>query len=107
MRRSLLALSALALGLTSAPGLAASYSASLETPATARFIDKDISWACGGATCTGATSESRPLVLCQGLAKHAGRIGRFAVNGRALDAAQLDRCNASAKGAKPADLANR
>lgn len=107
MRRPLLLLSALTMGVAAGPVFAAQYSASLEAPATAKFIDKDISWTCGGATCTGATAESRPLVLCQGLAKQAGRIGQFSVNGRALDAGQLDRCNASAKGAKQTDLANR
>ena len=88
-------------------GLAATYSANLEQPATGRLIDRDISWRCAGATCTGATTESRPLVLCQGLAKQAGRVGSFSVNGRPLDTAQLDRCNASAKGAKAQELANK
>ena len=89
------------------PAIAASYSANLEQPATGRFIDRDISWRCAGATCTGATTESRPLVLCQGLAKQAGRIGSFSINGRPLDTAQLDRCNASAKGVKTQELANK
>lgn len=101
-----LALAALAIGFAS-PALAASYSANPEQPATGRFIDRDISWSCGGATCMGATTESRPLVLCQGLAKQAGRLGSFTVNGRPLDTAQLDRCNASAKGAKAQELANK
>jgi hypothetical protein len=106
MNRSMLIVTALASGLA-APAAAASYSASLEQPATGRFIDRDISWRCGGATCTGATSESRPLVLCQGLAKQAGRIGSFSVNGRSLAADQLERCNASAKAGKSAELAKR
>ena len=98
---------ALAVGVAAAPAIAANYSANLEQPATGRFIASDIRWQCGGATCTGATSESRPLVLCQGLAKQAGRIGSFAVNGRPLAADQLERCNASAKAAKSSELANR
>ena len=98
---------ALAIGATATPAFAATYSADLEQPATGRFIASDISWQCNGATCTGATSESRPLVLCQGLAKQAGRLGSFTVNGRPLDTAQLDRCNASAKGAKAQELANK
>ena len=98
---------ALALGATATPLVAASYSANPEQPVTGRFIAPDISWQCGGALCTGATSESRPLVLCQGLAKQAGRLGSFAVNGRPIDTAQLDRCNASAKGAKAQELARK
>ena len=97
----------LAIGATAAPAFGASYSASLEQPATGRFIAADISWKCGGATCTGATTESRPLVLCQGLAKQAGRLGSFTVNGRPLAADQLERCNASAKASKGNELANR
>jgi hypothetical protein len=101
-----LAITALAL-VFAMPAAAASYSATPEQPATGRFIDRDISWQCAGATCTGATAESRPLVLCQGLAKQAGRLGSFTVNGRPLDTAQLDRCNASAKGVKVQELANK
>jgi hypothetical protein len=36
-------------------------------------------------------------VLCQSLAKRAGRIESFVVNGRALADGDLARCNASAK----------
>jgi len=35
--------------------------------------------------------------LCQSLAKHAGRIDRFAVDGREFSAAELDKCNTAAK----------
>ena len=90
-----------------APAAAASYSASLEQPATGRFIDRSISWRCGGATCTGATGESRPIVLCQGLAKKAGRISSFTVDGRPLAADQLERCNAWAKAGKATEVARR
>lgn len=98
---------ALAIGLAATPVMAASYSAGLAEPATGRVIAPDISWQCNGATCTGATSESRPLVLCQSLAKQAGRIGSFTVNGRPLAADQLERCNASAKAGKATELAKR
>jgi hypothetical protein len=76
---------------------ASTYSATLATPASARFIARDISWNCAGATCEGATDESRPLVLCQSLAKRAGRVENFLVDGRAVAPADLERCNASAK----------
>jgi hypothetical protein len=36
-------------------------------------------------------------VLCQSLAKRAGHIDSFIVDGRGFTAAELDRCNASAK----------
>jgi hypothetical protein len=36
-------------------------------------------------------------VLCQSLARRAGHIDRFLVDGRAFSQAELDRCNASAR----------
>lgn len=94
MFRPILALFALAVA---APTSAASYSAALSTPASQRIIARDIVWSCGPAACQGSSDESRPLVLCQSLAKHAGHVDSFLVDGRAFTAAELDRCNASAK----------
>jgi hypothetical protein len=103
MLRPLFALSAIA--LTTAPAAAASYSAKLSVPTSERFIARDIVWACGPAACQGATQESRPAVLCQSLAKRAGRIESFLVDGHALSQSELDRCNASAKAARTQSLA--
>jgi hypothetical protein len=86
-----------ALGLVAVPATAASYSAKLAVPTTERFIARDIVWACGAAACQGSTQESRPAVLCQSLAKRAGKVDSFLVDGRAFTAAELDKCNASAK----------
>lgn len=96
MRHSILTLAALAMGLSS-PALASSYSANLAAPATARIIARDIVWNCGPAACQGATDNGRPVVLCQSLAKRAGRVDSFLVDGRALSAAELDQCNKLAK----------
>ena len=94
MFRSLLALSAiLAVG---APAVAASYSAKLATPLTQRLIASDITWMCGADACQGSTAESRPIVLCESLAKHAGRIDSFLADGRAFTPTELDKCNAGA-----------
>jgi hypothetical protein len=102
MLRPMLALSML---ITALPAAAATYSAKLAVPASGRIIARDIVWNCGPDACQGATDESRPLVLCQSLAKRAGRIGSFIVDGRAVSLAELDRCNASAKSPKTSDLA--
>jgi hypothetical protein len=83
--------------LVAAPAAAANYSATLTSPASGRFIARDITWNCGAAACQGATEESRPVVLCQSLAKRAGRIASFLVDGRAFTADELARCNASAR----------
>ena len=45
---------------------------------------------------SGSTDTSRPLVICQDLAKRAGRLESFVADGRALGAAELDKCNARA-----------
>ena len=95
MLRPLFALSAIA--LAAAPAAAASYSAKLAAPTTERFVTRDITWNCGPAACQGSTQESRPLVLCQSLAKRAGKLDSFLVDGRALNAAELASCNALAK----------
>ena len=92
-----------AVTIAASPAFAAtSYSAKpAAAPAAKRIIGKSISWSCDAGTCLGATEASRPMVLCQDLAKRAGRIEAFAVDGRALAAAELDKCNASARNAAP------
>ena len=96
-----------AAALLSAPAVAGTYSAKpIVAPAAAKIIGKDISWVCGADTCKGSTDASRPLVLCEDLAKRAGRLQSFVVDGRALSSAELDKCNASAKGGAPKALAN-
>lgn len=94
MLRTVQALSLLI--LAAAPATAANYSAKPVSPASeTRIATRDILWSCGPQVCVGATPNSRPLVLCQGLAKKAGRLESFAVNGRAIAPAELERCNAS------------
>ena len=96
MFRPLIALTA---AFAAAPASAAVYSATPVTaPADAQIVARDVAWACAGQSCTGSTSNGRPLVVCQALAKKAGRIASFSVDGRAFAAAELERCNASAKG---------
>jgi hypothetical protein len=92
--------------IASTPAVAATYSAKpAVVPAASRIIAGDISWNCGPDACKGSTEESRPAVLCQGLAKRAGPLTSFVANGRAFGAAELAKCNASAKGGASARLA--
>ena len=102
MLRPIFALSAL---MAAVPAGAATYSAKLAVPASGRVIARDIVWNCGPDACQGATDESRPLVLCQSLAKRAGRVETFIVDGRAVGSAELARCNASAKPPETSHLA--
>ena len=105
MLRSILAFSALAVTATAAA--ASSYSAKPAAPTTERFVTRDITWNCGPNACQGSTDESRPVVLCQSLAKRAGQIDSFLVDGRALAAADLAKCNAAAKAAPSKALASQ
>ena len=87
-----------AAALIGTPAVAATYSAKPAVqPETARIIARDISWNCGPAACLGRTQESRPSILCEGLAKRAGRLDNFVADGRAFGQAELAKCNASAK----------
>ena len=103
MLRSALVFAAMA--ITAAPAAAASYSATLTTPANGHIVARDINWACGTDGCQGATAESRPAVLCQALAKRAGKVDSFLVDGHALTATELEQCNAAAKAAPNQALA--
>jgi hypothetical protein len=86
-----------ALALVAAPAGASTYSAKLAVPTNERIIARDIIWACGTDACQGATDESRAAVLCQSLARRAGKVDSFIADGRAFAAAELDRCNSAAK----------
>ena len=105
MFRPLLALATTLVAV--APAAAATYSAKPAIPTSERIIVRDITWQCGPAACQGNTAESRPAVLCQGLAKKAGRIESFLVDGRAFTPVELERCNASAKPAPTSALASQ
>jgi hypothetical protein len=92
--------------LIAAPAFAGTYSAKpVAAPTAGKIIGKDISWTCAGGSCRGSTEASRPLVLCQDLAKHAGRIESFTADGQALSAEQLAKCNTAAKGGDAPALA--
>ena len=91
MARMLVLLAALA---AAAPAAAATYAGKPATPASeAKFVGRDIVWSLAGDTYRGSTEESRPQVLCQSLAKRAGRLESFTVNGRAFADAELAKCN--------------
>jgi len=94
--------------LAPAAASAATYSASPVTPVAAKHIvARGVAWACGPEACRTSTDTSRPILLCQGFAKKAGRLESFTVDGRAMAAAELDKCNSAARdGAAPALAAN-
>ena len=94
MIRSLVLLTVLPVA---APASAATYAGKPVTPvAEAKFVGRDIVWTKSGERYQGSTNESRPLVLCQSLAKRAGRLESFTVDGRAFAEPDLAKCNAVA-----------
>ena len=89
-----------------APAFAGIYSAKpVASPTAAKIIGKDISWTRVGDSYRGSTESSRPLILCQGLAKRAGRLESFVADGKPLPAEQLAQCNTAAKDGATAELA--
>ena len=81
-----------------APAFAGTYSAKpVAAPAASKIIGKDISWNCSADGCRGSTEASRPLIICEDLAKRAGRIESFAADGKELSTEQLAKCNSAAR----------
>lgn len=80
----------------SAAGGGAYYRAELAGPASAaRFVARDVVWACKGTSCIAGQGNSRPLIMCSSLVKAAGPVASFVANEKALDADELARCNAA------------
>jgi hypothetical protein len=103
MSRTFVLLAAL---VAAAPVSAATYAGKPAAPASeAKFVARDIVWANAGGIYQGSTNESRPLVLCQSLAKRAGRLDSFTVNGKAFADAELAKCNTAAPAASTAAVA--
>ena len=79
-----------------APG--GQYRAEPATPPTAaRLIVRDLVWKCGAAGCVAPRGNSRPAIDCSALAHELGTLRSFTVEGRALDPAALEKCNARAR----------
>lgn len=90
--------SILGLALFATPALAVPYfkAEPAAKPAEARLVLRDTMWKCGDASCTAGRSNSRPAVVCAVLAKEVGSLRSFTVEGTALTAEELEKCNARA-----------
>ena len=85
--------------LIAGPAAAANYVGKPVAPTSeGKLVARDIVWNLAGGAYKGSTSESRPLVLCQSLAKKAGKLESFTVDGQAFAEADLAKCNAVAPG---------
>jgi hypothetical protein len=78
---------------------AVKYRAELASPAAQnRFAVRDLVWKCAeGTACVAPQGTSRPVVECAALARQVGELRTFSVAGRALSAAELEKCNARAR----------
>ena len=94
MSRFILAIAAASIAV---PAVAGTYTARPASEPTGRIVTRDVLWASEAGVLTGRTEESRPTIICQGLAKRVGRLDRFDVDGRAFGPAELAKCNAYAK----------
>jgi hypothetical protein len=82
---------------TPASAFAPQYRAALAAPSSAtRFVVRDLLWDCAGADCIAAQGGGRPAIDCAALARRAGALRSFSVDGRPLADADLQKCNARA-----------
>ncbi len=64
------------------------------TTAKDRVISDGTAWVCGPTKCIAAKTRARPLRVCRGLHGNVGTISSFIVDGEAMSAEQLAKCNA-------------
>lgn len=94
------ALPAIALSFIALPAMAAAaplMNATTEAGADGRIITRGAAWNCTDGECKTASDASRPKVLCERLVKEVGALTSFSINGEAMDADALAKCNAKAK----------
>lgn len=94
--------------LLAAPAFAGTptYQAMPQQPATGNVVVADNLWTCGTGGCTAGAVSARPAIACQQVVRKLGRLSAFNVDGRALDADALAKCNARAKGGDTAVAKN-
>lgn len=94
-----LAYTALTFGVAAAPapaeaaGNTAYYRAELAQPVEAGVeVVRGTAWSCKGTVCVAAKGTSRPAIMCQRLAGKKGEIVSFKIEGEALPAEDLAKC---------------
>ncbi len=100
MTKALALVLSLAFGSISAPALAGPiyYRAQpVAVPAEPRLIAGDSLWRCGSNECVARASHSRPARVCGALVRAIGPLRSFSAGGRPLSAAELGKCNGSAR----------
>ncbi len=72
------------------------WSAGLSTPLDSprSAIVNSVMWKCAGDQCSAPAQDSRPVMVCQKVAKKFGPVTRFASPAGPLSADELAKCNA-------------
>jgi hypothetical protein len=102
--RTLAAVAAISVSIFAGQALAdGRIAVALDAPVAAKtkVVAGGAVFVCEGAECVSAQAPSRALtaVACKALAKEVGRVSAFGGETKSLDADDLTRCNAAAKGA--------
>jgi len=89
---------ALTFGVATAPAPANAfdghyYRAEFNQPVEAGTeVIRGTAWACKGNVCVANKGTSRPVIMCQRLAKKMGDVATFTVEGEALEGKKLAKC---------------
>lgn len=93
----LIALAALSATPLAAQGQAGYSATPAAAPSKASFITRSVVWHCTDGVCTAPKAGSRPEIMCELLAKEVGQLSDFTVDGAALAADKLAKCNTKAR----------
>lgn len=70
------------------------YRAQLSAPAAkTSTVAAGLVWKCAETSCAATKGTSRPAIVCARLVKEVGPVANFTADGKALEAAELARCN--------------
>jgi hypothetical protein len=101
LTKSVLASAALlaAAGVTAQP-TGAYVATPVSAPTKSVLMTRDTAWNVRDGAFVTVNAPMRDMAACQLVARSAGQLSGFSANGKSYDAAQLDACNAKAKGVK-------
>lgn len=71
-------------------------------PSKTVLMTRDTAWQVRDGAYVTSNAPMREMAACQLVARSVGALTAFTANGQSFDAAQLDACNAKAKGGKTA-----
>lgn len=104
LTKSLLASAALlaAAGVSAEPADGVYVATPVAAPASSVLMTRDTAWNVRDGAFVTVDAPLREMAACQLVARGAGQLSGFTANGKAFDTAQMESCNAKAKGGKTA-----